>query len=489
MRTKTLAPAVALATGLSVLLAGCVSAPAPRRSDEAWTPPSNAQRPDDVWHDIRAQQPDLSRPLTLAEITDVALRNNPATRKAWSEARAASAQVRQAEGYFMPTVTGVAQVNRGGVASDSDLIRSDYLSYGPGVQVNYLIFNFGGGRQAAVEQALQTVYAANFAFNSALQDAVLNAQLAYHGVVGAQAAVEAATSGVTDAETVLDAARTRLNAGLGVELDVLQAQAGFDQARYALADAEGSLASARGLLAQAMALPADTPVQVMAPAGELPAELPQTDMRRLIDEALACRPDIAALRATRAARDANVRVTDSPRWPSLFFNGSAFHNEFDTYSGATGDHQSPYSAALSLQWTLFDGLQTASARDAAQAQAQAAREALHQAELAASADVWNRYQQYRTALNRYRFAAASLESATASHGLAVDSYKAGLTGILDVLTADTQLAQARSLVVGARQDIFAALVQLAHATGRLEAGIGPQAGTATPLSMDKERQR
>ena len=488
MKAKVVAPAVALAAGLTVLLAGCVSAPAPKRSDEAWVPPSDAQRADDVWRDIRAQQPDLSRPLTLAEITDIALRNNPATRKAWSEARAASAQVRQAEGYFMPTVTGVAQANRGGVSTDADMIRSDYLSYGPGVQVNYLIFNFGGGRQAAVEQALQTVYAANFAFNNTLQGAVLNAQLAYHGVVGAQAAVEAATSGVTDAETVMEAARTRLNAGLGVELDVLQAQAGLDQARYALASAEGALASARGLLAQAMALPADTPIQVAAPAGELPAELPQTDMRRLTDEALAHRPDIAALRATRAARDANVRVTGSPRWPSLYLNGSAFRNEYETYTGTTGDHQAPYSAALSLQWTLFDGFQTASARDAALAQAQAAREALHQAELAASADVWNRYQQYRTALNRHRFAAASLESAKASHGLAVDSYKAGLIGVLDVLAADTQLAQARSQLVGARQDIFAALAQLAYATGRLESGTNPQPGTVTPSSTDKERK-
>ena len=489
MKTRVVAPAVALAAGLTVLLAGCVSAPAPKRSDEAWNPPSDALRADDVWKDIRTRQPDLSRPLTLAEITDIALQNNPATRKAWSEARAASAQVSQAEGYFMPTVTGIAQVNRGGMGSDAAMLHSDYLSYGPGVQVNYLIFNFGGGRQAAVEQALQTVYAANFSFNSALQGAVLNAQLAYHGVIGAQAAVEASTSGVTDAETVLDAARTRLNAGLGVELDVLQAQAGLDQARYTLADAQGRLASARGLLAQAMALPADTPIQIAAPNGELPVELPETDMRRLTDEALAHRPDIAALRASRAARDANVKVTGSPSWPSLYFNGSAFRNNFDTYAGTTGDYQEPYAATLSLQWTLFDGYQTASARKAALALAEAAREALHQAELAASADVWNRYQQYRTAVDRHRFAAASLDSATASHRLAMDSYTAGLIGIMDVLTADTQLAQARSLVVAARQDIFAALAQLAYATGRLESGTGPRAGAVTPLSMDKERKQ
>lgn len=487
MKANVTVPAAALAAALLPLLAGCVSAPAPRRADTAWTPPPETQRADDVWTGLRAQTPELSKPLTLADVTDLALRNNPATRQAWQQARAASAVVRQAEGYFMPTVTGIAEADRRGVSSDRADLRSDYLSYGPGVQVNYLIFNFGGGRQAAVQQALQSVYAANFNFNRAIQDAVLSAQLAYHGVLGAQAAVEAAQATVTDTETALEAARTRLNAGLGVELEVLQAQAGLDQARFTLANARGQLASARGFLAQALALPADTDVQIAPPAAELPAELPETDMRRLMDEALARRPDIAALRASRAAREAAVKVAGSSAWPSLYLNGSLLHNSYETYSGKDmGNDLWPYGAALSLQWTLFDGLQTASARRAAEAQAQAAGETLRQAELAASADVWNRYQQYRTALDRHRFASASLASATASHRLALDSYKAGLTGILDVLAAEAQLAQARSVLAGARQDVFASLAQLAHATGRLESGAAQAA--APSLLPEKERK-
>ena len=471
---------------LTAVLCGCVSAPAPRRTDTAWTPPAKAQKPDDVWSGLRSQAPDLSHPLTLTEITDAALRNSPATRQAWQEARAASAQVQYAEGYFMPTVTGVAEVDRRGVSSDDAAVRMDYLRYGPGVQVSYLILNFGGGRQAAVQQALQSVYAANFGFNRALQDTILAAELAYYGVVGAQAAAEAAQAAVTDATTALEAARTRLEAGLGVQLEVLQAQAGLDQARLAETDAKGRLATARGLLAQALSLPADTTVQVAPPVGDTPAELPESDMRRLMDEALARRPDIAALRATKAAREAAVRVAGATAWPSLFLNGSVLHNSYETLSGKDmGNDQWPYGATLSLQWTLFDGLQTASAKRTAQAQAEAARETLRAAELAASADVWNRYQQYQTALERHRFATASLASATASHQLAMDSYKAGLAGILDLLGAETALAQARSGVVAARQDVFAALANLAHATGRLESGTATPAAGPQP-SPEKE---
>jgi outer membrane protein len=474
---------------IALAMAGCVSAPPPERMDREWKPVSDSGPADAVWQEIRSAQPDLSHPLTLVEMTDIALRNNPATRRAWNEAWAASSQVRQAEGYFMPEITAMADVSRSGVSADTPAVHSDYLRYGPGVQISYLIFNFGGGRKAAVEQAIQTVRAANFSFNRALQDAVLAVQLGYHGVLGAQAAADAARTGVNDARTILDAAKARLNAGLGVELDVLQAQAGLDQSLYTLADAEGSLASAKGALAQAMCLPADAAVQIAPPAGDLPGDLAEADLKQMIDDALAKRPDIAALRAAAGARQASVRVNASAGWPSLYFDGYLRHGTYDTIAGnEMDDSQWPGGATLSLQWTLFNGFRTTALRDQAMAQAAAARETLRQAELAASAEVWTRYQQYRTALDRNRFAAASLASADASHRTAVDSFKAGLVGILDVLNAETLLAQARSRLVGARQDIFLSLARLAHASGSLESGLGQQPANAQSLSTDKERK-
>ena len=58
--------------------------------------------------------------------------------------------------------------------------------------MNYLVFNFGGGRKAALDQALQTVYAADFAFNRSIQDVLLAVETAYYGAVSAQAGVAAA---------------------------------------------------------------------------------------------------------------------------------------------------------------------------------------------------------------------------------------------------------------------------------------------------------
>ena len=91
---------------LAGLLTGCVQAPPPPSPTTAWDAPNDAQRKDLVWEAVRAETPtDLSKPLTLPDIADLALHHNAATSKAWQEARAASEQVRFAEGYFMPSVT------------------------------------------------------------------------------------------------------------------------------------------------------------------------------------------------------------------------------------------------------------------------------------------------------------------------------------------------------------------------------------------------
>ncbi len=457
----------------ALMTAGCVNVPPPASLTESWRPPAAASAEDTVWRDIRAGTPAPEQPLSLLTLADMALENNPATRKAWNEARTASEQVRYTQGFFLPSVTAVAGLTRTSVSAHPETLDENKMNYGPGLQLSYLVCNFGGGRHAAVEQALHSVYAANFAFNRAIQDTLLSVETAYYAVISAGAGAEAAETNALDTKAILDAAAARRDAGLGIDLDVLQAQAGYDQALYTLAAAEGQKQTAKGLLAQALHLPADTPLQVAPPAEDIPASLSETDMRRMMDEALTRRPDLAAQRALLAAREAAVRVARASRWPSLYVNGSATRNYNELYGmsnrNMTEDDWS-YNGGVSLRWNLFDGLQTLSSLRMAEAQAAALREQIRQAELAASAEIWTRFHAYETARRKHDFSAAALKSATASREMAFQSYQAGVKTILDLLNAEAQLSRARSQHVTARQEIFTALTQLAHAVGLLERG-------------------
>lgn len=456
---------------LTLLLAGCVTAPTPERTDRPWEPPSDAIKSTGTWDDLRKRQPDLAKPLTLAELTDLALHNSATTRKAWHDARAAAAQVDKAQGLFMPALTANAGASRNGTTANPSSFDLQTLQYGPGLQLSYLVINFGGGRAAAVEQALQTVYTANHTFNRTIQDTLLGVETAYFNYISAQAGVEAALANVADAKKALEAAQARNTAGMGTALDVLQVQAAYDQSLYNQAAVRGQLQVARGALAFAVGLSADAPLVPATPDTELPASLATNDVRRTIDDAIARRSDIAALRADLAAKRAAIDVAHAASWPSLYLNGNLNATHNDTYVGAptTGTRDLNYGAGLNVQWDIFDGWQTESQIRIAEEQAHSAEAVLEQAELTASADVWTRFQNYETALQKYSFSLAYAKSAAAARDLASDAYAAGLKTILDLLTADSQLATARSQQVASRQEVFTALASLVYATGRLTA--------------------
>lgn len=461
---------------LASMLAGCVSAPAPDSASSPWVAPEGAMRHAGSWQALRDERPDFSKPLTLAELSDLALRNNPASRQAWNEARAAVAQVEKVRGNFMPTVTAVGSGSRQWKDSDRTMLNQDFVRYGPSLELDYLVMSFGGGRSAAVEQALQTVYAADFAFNRTIQTVLRSVAEAYHGLVSARAGIGAAEANLKDAQTALDTAKARMVQEVGTQLDVLQAQAALDRAQSALAGAQGLEATARSGLARALGVPADSPVEVAAPAEGLPDVPESAQVSRMIDEALGRRPDIAALRARLAAGEAAIRVAGAARWPMLYLQGQVAQSEAQVWAGEEmmSEREWGYGAGLSLRWTLFDGLQTISDKHAAEAQAAAARDQLRQAEVAASAEVWDGVHACVTARKKHEASEAFLRSATAAHELAKDSYAAGLSTMLDLLGAENVLAQARSEQIAARQAVFTALAELAWATGAMEQGSGPE---------------
>lgn len=463
---------VMLGAGMAALLGGCLSGSIPDNPATPWVPPLKAQSSDTLWQDLRAQKRDFTNQLSLAAILDIALKNNPATRQTWNAARAASAQAAEVRGGLLPTVIGTVGAARQRTLTEPEMFERDSLRYGPGLSLDYLIINFGGGRAAAVEQALQTVYAANYRFNRSIQTVLLIVELAYYGLVSALSGIEAAEVTVADARAAQEASRERQAAGVGTELEVLQAQASYDQARFYLVNAKGQVKIAQGALARAMGLPADTTIAVLAPTNDVPPALTPQDLRLLIDDALARRPDIAELRAALAAQRAARQVAGAANWPSLYLTGNVSRSYYDTETSReffqTQDADWSYGAGLALKWTLFDGFQTISAARAAAAQADVIQARLEQAQLAASAEVWNSYSAYETALERYAVSCSYLKSAAASYDLALASYKNGLSNILELLNTESSLAAARTQQIAARQDAFTAGANLSFAMGRLE---------------------
>ena len=89
--------------------------------------------------------------------------------------------------------------------------------------------------------------------------------------------------------------------------------------------------------------------------------------------------------------------------------------------------------------------------------------------------VWQSYQSVKTAEKQVGSARDLLASARQSAEVADGRYKAGVGSILDLLTAQTALANARAQEVQARANWLLSITSLAHDTGSLGPANNPEA--------------
>lgn len=447
---------------LIVMLPGCSSIRSPENASVPWTPPEE-EAPSPLCRQGDVTLPD--RPMNLTELVLVALSNSPITAQAWQTARGMETIRRQALAQYYPTLNVSGQAAEQKSDSTGQDLRSS--SYGPAANLTWLLLDTGG-RGGSIEAAEQALIAANFDYNKVWQDLLKNVALAYYSFYSMQASVQAARDNVEATDKTYQAATQKEAAGLATRLDVLTAKSDYESALSALEDAKGRLLTARGSLAVTVGLPADTEIQIMPPSGEPPTQLTQASVRVIVDSALGRRPDVAAKRATLESKLASVRAANSDLWPSLSLGGQANKTwvQYDLDTLSNNDTYT-YAGYIALNWRVFDGFMTVAKKRQAVADAEAARAALRASELAASSDVWSSYQDFQTAIQKYSFSKAYLDSSRESYDLALEGYDAGLKSILDLLNAQSKLSSARNQLIQNEKDLYVALVKLTHATGRL----------------------
>ena len=143
-----------------------------------WTPPAETARKTEP-HGPAVAPP--AGPISLAQIIDVALANNPDTQTAWLTARAAEAGLGSERADYYPQVDVLANATRSRSASEN---AESQTVLAPSVALTYLLFDFGG-RDARVEQARQTLIAADFLHNQVIQDVILRVEQVYYQYLAA----------------------------------------------------------------------------------------------------------------------------------------------------------------------------------------------------------------------------------------------------------------------------------------------------------------
>ncbi|HEX3927932.1 MAG TPA: TolC family protein [Gemmatimonadales bacterium] len=411
--------------------------------------------------------------LTAADLVVLALERSPDTRATWLAAESAAASLGQAKSALFPEITGTVELDALKTAATAGRVSVQQTTLGPTVTLNWLLLDFGG-RSGAIDAARNALFSADWTHNATLSDLVRRTEQGYFSYVGARGLLEAQRATFDQAQVNLAAAEDRRSVGVATIADVLQARTAVAQARLALQDAEGSVASTHGALATLVGLPPTAAFEVDTTAANAPIMSVAIAVDTLIAQALAARPDLAAVRATADQLRAEAREARAQQYPTLALSGSGG----TTYiANVTGGHPS-YNVGISLNVPLFDGLGWQYAARAAALSADAESARVQSLEREVALEVFQSYQELRTATERVAASNDLFTSASANADAARGRYREGVGSLLELLTAEQALADARSQRIAARVTWDSSLVQLAHDVGSL----APTGAPGLPLA-------
>ena len=457
---------------LAALGAACVHsppkidgvAPAPATQSSLWTPSASVDQA--AAQDAKRTAPitTVARQYTLAEVVDVALRNSPATRLTYAQARSAADAYGSSRGRLMPTLAAGVAAQRSQVLTAQGGVPIGRTQYGPTLSLTYTILDFGG-RSGTIDVAKQTAIAADLAHNSTVENTILQVETAAFTYLSTRAQRDAQKASVDLAAKALDVANERHNVGLATIADVLQAKTALSQAQLNLQSLDGSLQVTRGSLAVAMGLPANAAFDVPDLTASDSVHFVTQSVDTLIDFAVRNRPELATARAQASAASSQIRVTRSGYLPSLAFNSSGSN----TQSTASNFQGNAYTLNFGLSVPVFSGFSNQYDVAAAGENYQAALARTETTKQQVIQQVFNAYYLLKTSTDRVRTSRDLLASATQSEAVARERYREGVGTIVDLLIAQSALASAQAQAIDSRWQWRTALAQLAHDVGVLNA--------------------
>jgi outer membrane protein len=419
---------------------------------------------------------DPNRTYTLTELIDLAEHNNPRTRIAWERAKQRANALGVEKSAYFPLL--VFQAIGGDERTISPfpepLAPRGYTMVEvpivePKLTLQYLLFDFGK-RGARVDAALAEKIAAGANFVQANQDVAFRVATGYYKLLTAQERLQATRETLKTAQTTQDAAEAQLANGRSTRPDVLNAKAETSQAVFDMESADGDEKIARVELAEQVGAEPSPNVNIDAMTNAPLPESLNLSIENLIERAVAARPDLAAQAAEIRAADDRIRAAKAEYLPRLTLSAAGAQTSVwpTSDSGKLGQASEPtWSAALGLEWKIFDGGARRNELAAARSEKRQAQDDLTEKHDQATREVWTAYIAFRTALRKQQAAVSLLEAANESYNASLEAYKYGVKNLVDVLTAERQLAQARLSGVSARSQLFLEAVDLEFVTGNL----------------------
>jgi outer membrane protein TolC len=407
--------------------------------------------------------------LSLVDLIDITLIHNPQTKQTWADALAQAAIYGQSLSPYLPEVTGSGSYTRARLSSIKPDAQWLQTTVTPEMQLSYTIYDFGE-RNYASEKARQALFYSDFTHNQSLQNVVQNVMSAYYDYQYQKQFLIALEADLENAKASLDAANQRFQSGVVSVSDITQATTSYLQNKINLISQKSALESSYAKLLNIAGLPSNLSLSMQ----NMPDNISTTQTVQNVDELLEIaqknRQDLFAAKANVASHKANVHYTQSQELPKLLGELDYGKNFYPPHTPEAYH----FTAQLTLSIPLFKGFYYTNTIREAKANLERSKATLDKTELDISKDITIAHTHFVQAKDTLQCAIEYLASAELRFNIALSSYNTGTMNILDVIAAQSSLADARARKVNAQKDWFTSLVEIAYATGSLCTNPNPQ---------------
>jgi outer membrane protein len=410
--------------------------------------------------------------LNLDTALRIAREHQPQLVQAGAESDAAQARVGTAFSPLLPQVEGSAgyqrgtanstgrvggltpQTNTGGVQS-----WDTYNDWSFGLSARQLIYDFGqsldkwGAARASAGAQRQSELATRLQVS-------LNVRTIFFDARASKALAQVARETLSNQERHLAQIQGFVEIGSRPEIDLAQVRSDLANARLQMINAENSYETAKARLNQAMGVEAATNYEV-ADETLPPVEKEDQATDPLFAEALAARPEFAALSEGIRAQELTLGSIKGGYWPRLNLSTGV------TTGGAEFDNLARnWSGGVSLDWPLFEGRLTRAQVIEARAKLLSLKSQFETLRLQVRLEVEQARLAIRAAKAAIEAAADAVVNARKRLELAEGRYQTGVGNMIELGDAQVALNNAEAQKVQADYNLAAARARLLQALGR-----------------------
>ena len=378
----------------------------------------------------------------VVEVVDLAMCHNPQLRAAWAAVKQQAGALGEARAAYLPTLS--VNVNRlrtdSHAGGQNETVTGNTL-YG---SLNWQIYDFG--QRAANEQAADDLLRAALASNdAALQKNLADTIQAYFDVQSARATWHAKQLGATTATATLASAQRRESNGVLARSDRLQAATALARAQLDQNRAYGNYQKAMALLVYVMGLPPQRELVLLEDDEDDGASALAMQLDRLeqwLSTAQQAHPAIRAARAEWEAARSHTAAVRAENKPSVALSGNVYTNGYPG-QGISATASQVRTVGITLNIPLFDGYAHRYKVQGAEAQAEQKEQALADTEHRILMEVVKVHADATAALRNLQASQTLMDAAQESMRTYERKYERGASDIIEILAAQTALADAR----------------------------------------------